>query len=327
MMGTREGTRAVLGLIAAMGLLLASPASGRLIDRVVAVVNQQPILLSEVDALCRFQLEEVPASLPLDEAVERKRRIRLETLQTLIDEKLLAQEVRERKIEIPEEKIEQYIEQLRKDNNLTAEQFRAALEAEGKSLEQYRRMLREMFEKRALMQRELQGKAVVSEQDIQDYYRKHYVGGAGAEKIKASHILVAVPPDASAETQRQARRRAERILAELRAGADFAAMAEEHSDDPSASLGGDLGWFRRGDMVAAFENAALALDEGQMSDLVRTRFGFHIILVTGKQADQPPALEEVRAEIQHRLMKDLERKLMRRFLDDLRRRSYIDIRL
>jgi peptidyl-prolyl cis-trans isomerase SurA len=170
-----------------MGLLIGASARGRMIDRVVAVVNQQPILLSEVDALCQFQLEEVPATLPLDEAVERKRQIRLETLQTLIDERLLAQTVRERKIEIPEEKIEQYIEQLRKDNNLTAEQFRAALEAEGKSMAQYRRMLREMFEKRALMQRELQGKAVVSEQDIQDYYRQHYVGGAGAEKIKASH--------------------------------------------------------------------------------------------------------------------------------------------
>jgi len=311
----------------ALVIAVAGPASARVVDRIVAVVNNEPILLSEVDALCKYALEQVPATLPLDEAVERKRQIRRETLDSLIDERLMDQQVRELRIEVKDEEVDKYISLIKSENNLTDEQFELALKQEGLSLDEFKKKQRDRIEKQKLMGREIQSKLRVSDKDVEQYYREHYAQGAGAEKIKASHILFSVPAGTSPEQDKTVRARAEKVLAEVRAGKDFAALAKQYSDDPSAAMGGDLGWFRRGDMVAAFEKAAFALKPGQISDLVRTRFGYHIILVTDRAADQPPALEKVSNEIRKRLAKDLEGRLVRGWLDDLRRRSFIDIKL
>jgi len=323
----RIESRAVGLFLAGAVLLWAFPAVGRVIDRVVAVVNNEAILLSEVDALCKYTLEQMPATLPLDESVERKRKIRLDVLQSLIDDKLMEQQMRERRIKVSDEEAIAFRKQVRKDNNLTEEQFKQALQREGKTLEEYDKMLRRSIKRRKLMQRELQGKSVVTEKDIQEYYKEHYLGGSAAEKVKASHILFSIPPGTSAEQELAVRARADEVLSALKAGADFAETARKQSDDPSAAMGGDLGWFRRGDMVAAFDKAAFSLDEGKMSSLVRTRFGYHIILVAGRAVDEPPPVDKVSGEIRMRLRKDLDRRLTRHWLDDLRRRSYIEIKL
>lgn len=323
-----RGTAAVCILVGlAITGLMVKQVQAKLLDRIVALVNSEPILLSEVDALCQFALGQVSAELALDQSKSQKRKIRLETLEGLIDERLIQQQIRERQIVIKDEEVEAYIEQVRKSNNLTEEQFKVALQQEGKTQENYMQMLRATMEKRALLRRELQGKAVVSEKDIAQYYQTHYQTGGAAEKVKASHVLFAIPPDTPAEKEKAVHERAKATLAALRAGADFAATAKEHSDDPSAAMGGDLGWFRRGDMVAAFEKSVFGLKKGEMSDLVRTRFGYHIILLTGRGTDDPPKLDEVSDEIRARLSKDMERRLMRNWLQDLRRRSYVDIKL
>lgn len=316
---------ACLGL--AVFIAVAGPAVARVVDRIVAVVNNEPILLSEVDALCKYALEQVPATLPLDEAVERKREIRRQTLDTLIDERLMDQQVREQRIEVKDEEVEKYLNMIKSENNLTDEQFALALQQEGLTLAEFKQKQRDRIEKQKLMGREIQSKLRVSEKEVEQYYREHYKQGAGAQKVKASHILFSVPVGTEPEQEEAVRAKAEKVLAEIRAGKDFAELAKKYSDDPSAALGGDLGWFRRGDMVAAFEKVAFGLKVGSVSDLVRTRFGYHIIKVTDKAEDQPPGLDKVSLEIRKRLIKDLERRLVRGWLDDLRRRSFIDIKL
>ncbi len=314
-----------LGLVVSFAAV--GPAAARVVDRIVAVVNNEPILLSEVDALCKFALEQVPATLPLDEVVERKREIRRQTLDTLIDERLMDQQAREQRIVVKDEEVEKYINLIKSENNLTDEQFALALQQEGMTLADFKQKQRDRIEKQKLMGREIQSKLRVSEKEVEQYYREHYKQGAGAQKVKASHILFSIPAGTEPEQEKAVRERAEKILAQVKAGEDFAELAKKNSDDPSAAMGGDLGWFRRGDMVAAFEKVAFGLKVGGVSDLVRTRFGYHIIKVTDKAEDQPPALDEVSLEIRKRLVKDLERRLVRGWLDDLRRRSFIDIKL
>lgn len=312
--------------------LLFGGVGGRLeaaevIDRLVAVVNSETILLSEVDALCRYALEQFPAGLSLEQAEKKKRKIRRETLESLIDERIMDQQVRENKIEVTDEEVERYLSLLKSENNLTDEQFELALRQEDLSLEEFRKKQRDRIEKQKLLGREIQSKLRVTEKEIAEYYQAHYVQGSGAEKVKASHILFSIPPGTEPAQEQAVRERAEKVLAAIEAGGDFAQNAKEHSDDPSAVLGGDLGWFRRGDMVAAFEKTAFGLKKGQRSDLVRTRFGLHIILVTDKASDQPPELDSVSLEIRKRLTKDLEQRLVRGWLDDLRRRSHVEIKL
>jgi peptidyl-prolyl cis-trans isomerase D len=130
------------------------------------------------------------------------------------------------------------------------------------------------------------------------------------EQRRASHILIQVAEDADQQTRDAARDRAQELLDQIRAGADFATLAEENSDDPgSASQGGDLGFFAKGVMVPEFEASAFSLQPGEVSDLVQSQFGFHIIKLTEVQAAEVPAFDAVRGE--------LLTELKRRDVDDL----------
>lgn len=323
----RRGYELALFTVILLGPLAAA---SKVVDRVAAVVNDEVILLSEVDQICKGALDEVPNTLPLDEAVKRKREIRNTALDTLIDELLIKQQVREHKVSVEAEEVQKQIGQLMKDNNLSEKQFEEALKMEGKSIEDLKKDIHRQMERSRLIDLqmrtnpELRSQIQVREKEIEDYYQLHY---STMEKVRASHILFILPPGSGPEQEREVRARAQKVLDQLRQGAPFDLMAKQHSDDPSSALGGDLGWFRRGDMVESFEKVAFGLKKGQLSDLVKTKFGIHIILLTDRSSEGPPNMAGVRDEIRSRLHREKFQRAMQGWLDDLRRRSFIDYKL
>ncbi len=152
----------------------------------------------------------------------------------------------------------------------------------------------------------------VSDREIERYYQQNAFRYETGEQVAASHILFKTGPDVD---ENEVRKKAEAVLAQARAGADFAELAREHSEDTSAENGGDLGLFTRGQMVPEFETAAFALGEGELSDLVRSTYGFHIIKKTGRQAAFTRPLDSVRDEIRNTLTQDKARAAMERALD------------
>src|SRR5690606_34714522 len=136
-------------------------------------------------------------------------------------------------------------------------------------------------------------KTVVEPADVERYYRENEAQFTTPEQVRASHILFSTEGRDEAEV----RKRAEAVLAQVKAGRDFAALARQHSDDPSKAQGGDLDYFGRGRMVKEFEDVAFSLDVGATSDLVRTPFGFHIIKVTDRKPETKQPLEQVRQQI------------------------------
>jgi peptidyl-prolyl cis-trans isomerase D len=152
----------------------------------------------------------------------------------------------------------------------------------------------------------LQARVTATDREIETYYGEHRDEFTQPEEVCASHILVKVkarPDDKEGHTDAEARKLAEDILGELKAGADFAALAKARSEDPgSASRGGDLGCFPRGNMVAEFDDAAFSLSAGQTSDLVKTSFGYHIIRVSSHRDETTPALSQVRDRIRSTLL-------------------------
>jgi len=154
-------------------------------------------------------------------------------------------------------------------------------------------------------------KVKLTDEDIQGYYDDHKFDYEKPEEVHARHILFKVAPDASPELKAEVRKHAEEVLAKVKAGEDFAALAKQYSEDASAGDGGDLGSFARGKMVKPFEDAAFALAPGATSDLVESPFGFHIIKVDAKQEARTQALDEVRADIVAALTKDKSRDLAR----------------
>lgn len=147
----------------------------------------------------------------------------------------------------------------------------------------------------------------ISPEELREYYNEQIDRFRTPEEIKVRHILIRTPapgPDGKVDEQEleEARKKAEEVLAKVRAGGDFAQLAREYSDDPgSAQKGGDLGWVGRGRTVPAFEQAAFALSKGQVSDLVKTTYGFHIIKVEDKREAKVRPLEEVADQLRPEL--------------------------
>ncbi len=316
-----------------LGMVLTTIVSARVIDRIAAVVNDSVVLLSEVDTVCQSAINEVSPSLPLDQQVNQRRKIRLEALDALIDELLLSQKVAEHKIKVKDEEVKKNIQQLKRDNNMDDKQFAEALAMEGRTVADLKSNIRKQLEQSKLIDVEIRGnpemrsKIQISEKDIEESFRSTYMSAASTEKIKASHILFSVPTDAEPQAEENALAKANAVLNKLKNGADFAKLAKKHSDDPSSALGGDLGWFKRGDMLAPFEKAAFGLKKGQFSGAVRTRLGVHVIMVTGRGVEGVPELDNVRAEIRNRLYREKFQRAMKEWLAELRQKSFVEIKL
>lgn len=151
----------------------------------------------------------------------------------------------------------------------------------------------------------------LNEADVRAYFEQNTAQWAGAEERRASHILFSLDPKADSAAQAQVKKKAETVLAEVRQQPErFAALAKQHSQDPgSAAEGGDLNFFGRNAMVKAFEDVAFSLNKGQISDLVKTDFGWHIIRVTDIKEPPKPSFEALRAQIEDDLKKQQAQRL------------------
>jgi parvulin-like peptidyl-prolyl isomerase len=144
--------------------------------------------------------------------------------------------------------------------------------------------------------------------------------------VHASHILIRTPENADAAAKAKAKTQADDLLAQIKKGADFAGLAKKFSQDPgSAQTGGDLGCFRKGQMVPAFEQAAFALKPGQMSGVVETPFGYHIIRVSEFKAGRDPGYDEVKPQIEEYLKQQLRDRKSQEFVDQLKAKGKIQI--
>ena len=161
----------------------------------------------------------------------------------------------------------------------------------------YTRPDRARFAYAAILARDFQPAAPANDAELLSYYEQNSAEFRTERSVHARHILFRLAEGAAAEEEKKIRERAQFVLGKARAGTDFAALAREFSQDSSGPAGGDLGWFSAGQMVPAFEQAAFALSKGQVSDLVRTQYGFHIIKVEETREAGTPSFEQSRAEV------------------------------
>ena len=166
-----------------------------------------------------------------------------------------------------------------------------------------------------LLEKEIEAKAKVTEQDVKDYYEKHKEELAAVSQIKASHILVKTEADAN------------KILGRLKKGEDFAALAKKNSIDPgSAQNGGDLGYFSSGQMVPEFEAAAAKLKQGEVSsEPVKTKFGYHIIKVTDRKKGKPIEFEKIKNVLFQRISAEKQKEFFDSYIENLRKTYKVEI--
>jgi parvulin-like peptidyl-prolyl isomerase len=186
--------------------------------------------------------------------------------------------------------------------------------------EEYHRRVQEARDHlliRKLLEVEVYEKSLVSEEELLDAYMQR---GGDREEIRARHILISLPPGVSDEEERRGREEIEEILNRIRDGEDFADLAREHSDGPSAHRGGDLGFFPRGAVDPEFETAAFSLQAGEVSDIVRSKFGFHIIKV---EEVRTRTLDDVRDRLKETMEEARRSVRQREFMKELEERSNV----
>lgn len=170
-------------------------------------------------------------------------------------------------------------------------------------------------------------KAAISEAEVRAFYDKNPDRFTRPETVKASHILIGADDKASADDKKKAREKAEKLRKELAGGADFATLAKGNSTCPSSQQGGDLGFFGKGQMVPAFEKAAFALKPGEVSDVVETPFGYHIIKLTEKKPAETVDFKDVKAKIEEFLKGQKVNELIKDYLADVKKTAKIEILL
>nr|PZM92299.1 MAG: hypothetical protein DIU72_07020 [Pseudomonadota bacterium] len=301
----------------ALALVLPLVARAEVIDRIACIVDDQVILLSEVQDRVRILRTRSPQTPRLD--LER------EALDALVAEKLLEKQLHALGIDVRPSELKMAIEDVVRQNGLPSEEaLKAALQRQGLSWEEYTETLRKQLAHMKLINLRVRSQVKVDEEEVRRRYAEILAGERGEEEIRASHLLVHAPADAPPAALERARKVALELLARARAGESLEELARIPLGDAPQRTAGDLGWFRRGEMLPELEEAAFALQPGQLSEPVRTRFGYHIVLVRERREVPPPDYEEVAARLREALYQEELERQTRRYVESLKKEAVIE---
>ncbi|MBJ6798942.1 peptidylprolyl isomerase [Geomonas propionica] len=308
-----------------LALLAVTPsfANTKQVSGIAAIVNDDVITSIDVDKEL-VQVQKEAEKLPASE----KTALRSTALNRLVDRKLVEQKIRELDIKVSDEDVRLAIEDVKKQNNLTQEALEQALATQGLTVPQYKVQLKEQLERMRLMSQEVRSKIQVGEREMREYYEAHRADyGGGSETFHARHIFFKVDPKGSAEEAAKTRKLADEVLAKARAGEDFVELAKKYSQDPAAAKdGGDLGTFKKSDMLAEIGNSVAAMKPGEVSSLVASPAGLHIIKLEQKSQEKGRPFEEVKDSIEEQLYKKKSDERFNQWVKDLRSAASIDIK-
>lgn len=253
-------------------------AAAQVIDRIIAVVNDDVILESELDQalhVTESQLRDRGITPPSEDV------LRSQVLEHLILLKLQTQQAQQAGIKVDDRELNEVLNGIAAQNKLSLAQFIAQVKQEGIDYAALREQVRDEILVNRVRQKEVDPRVVVTDQDIDQFLAAH--GGNDRTEYRLSHILVAVPDGATPEVRDKARAKAEKLLEQLRAGADFAQVAIANSDGQQALQGGDLGWRDGSSLPTVFANVVPKLAVGQISDLIEAANGYNIIKLVDKR--------------------------------------------
>ena len=244
-------------------------------------------------------------------------------LDQMIEAELLYQDSRNQGVQVEPKEVDNQFNEIRQ-RFATEKEFDAAMDRMDLTEAAVRQQIERGLAINTLVKTRIADKITISEEESRKFYDAKPELFKQPEEVKASHILIKVAPDADADKKSAAEKKIEKIQARLKKGEDFADLARESSEGPSASKGGDLGYFKRGSMVKPFEDAAFALEVNQVSDLVETRFGYHLIKVFDKKPEQILAYADVKGELEQHLKQQKLKAEVDIYLDNLKKKAKIE---
>ena len=290
------------------------------LPNVVARVNGEDVKKADFERMIHTIEGRAGQPIPADHRDEVLRG----ALDQLVVYTLLSQESKTRGIKVDDAEVNQKVQELR-GQFPTEDAFNKALKDRGMTADSLRHDAQVDLSVTKLMDAEVATTPGPSDAEIKDFYDKNPDKFKQDEQVRASHILIRVDQKADAATRAKAKAQIESILKQARGGADFAELARKYSQDGSAQQGGDLNYFSRGQMVPQFETVAFKLKVGQISDVVQTEFGYHIIKVTDHKPARTIAFEEAKPQIAQYLAGEKKQQHADAFIESLKKKSKIEI--
>jgi peptidyl-prolyl cis-trans isomerase SurA len=305
-------------------LTAAAPAGAKLVDKVVAIVNDQPITLSDtIKFRQRLQtgglVDDALLKLVDPQALLKDKKA---LLNEMIDEKLIDSEVKHKNMEVTIERVEQEIRSIAKNNGISREQLQAALRAKGVSMSQYQDFIKTSLERQSLIEREVTSRVRISDEDISSYYlAKKGPSAAQIFEYTLSHMVFSPKNGGDAAALQRART----VEEKLKSGQSFDKLAEQFSEDPAFSKGGALGTFKAGEMLAVIDQAVRKIGPGEFTPVLKTPQGYQIIKINKRTLISDPKLDEEREDIRRTLYADAFKRQFRLWLNQRRDEAFIRI--
>ncbi|MGD8371847.1 MAG: peptidylprolyl isomerase [Syntrophobacterales bacterium] len=312
----------IIAIALASSSLQASAAEKQPPDGAVATVNGTVISKSEYDLQVGRVLEGLRRSGKVPNEMEQNQ-IRGEVLNNLIARELLYQETQKKGIKADEGAVDKQLKQL-KGRFPTEVEYQSAMSRMNLTEGEVRSKLARDIAIQQLIEDQIGPKVTVSEEEIKSYYDSNQDMFKVPEQVRASHILIKVESQADKSQKDEARKKIEMVQQKLKKGEDFGTLAKEYSQGPSSGNNGDLGYFRRGQMVKPFEDAAFALKPGELSEIVETRFGYHLIKVTDRKAATTLSYAEVKDRLGQYIKQGKAQKELGLYVDGLRKNAKVE---
>jgi peptidyl-prolyl cis-trans isomerase SurA len=309
-------------------LLIPLSSSAKVFDRVVGVVDGEVIILTDLDkAMPQYGLANI-----LDEGNPLEKEMRLSqarkvVLQMLIEEKMLQKTANRLGIKIGTEDADNAFAKMKEDGKLDDAQAAKELTEQGFSVEGYRHFLTVQIRRARIIESLIKPNISMAEEKLREYYQTN-VNNYQSPEVRVSQIVIRVPPEPQTKDWETAQKKMEMVLEKLEKGETFEEMANQYSDDAaSASSGGDIGFFEKGEMMPMIEAVVFNMNVGEISEIIQSAQGLHILKVTDKREGTLLPFEEIKERVMMDYYREEVTKRYIKWLDDLKARSNVEVKL
>lgn len=296
-------------------LLLPALCNSEIVDRIVAIVNEEIITLGDVEEFVEVEKAEKIKSIR-DYFLGLKLR---EKLELLIEDRLIRQEAKRMGIEVGEGEIDQVVEGIKRKNLISDDELKENLKRENISYESFRQGIRDAIIRERVISRMVTPELNLDDRKLREYYDLHK-DEFREEEVRLRQVFIS-------GVREDSRERAKKALSLILKGVPFEEVAKEYSDEPSGKYGGDIGFVKKNDLIPELRDALKGKAKGEITDIIRSPYGYHILRLEEIKGGDPPPLDEVKEEIKRRLILEESQKRYREFVEKLKRKSYIEIKL
>lgn len=303
------------------------PAHAEILDRIIAVVNGDVVTMTELNNAYepyRKKIEESYKGADKEKIITANRQLMLEKL---IDNILIAQEAKKTGMIIKDEEVMGTINEVLSRRKYTMDDLLRDLAKENSSFDAYKKDVKEHLLRMKLVRREIKSKITISEEEIGEYYQNHRETYEGKEAVRIKQILLFFPRNSDEKTKIKLRAEMDSILKRLHHGEAFDLLASQYSQGPAAASGGDIGFVEKGSMQPIVESAAFTLNKDEVSGVIESPLGLHIIKVIDKRGAGIKSIDSVREEIKIKIEEEKLEKKYSEWIKDLRKKSLIEIKL